>query len=155
MYYQVVAKPSTPSGSWDYYPYWAPIRDKDAAMRLATYAAQAGCEAAVLRSVTLEMLQFLARGVVDRQDAHLLPALRYMPNIPSARDSSAADPNGQRLNMVIGPGGSIIHQSESLQSLADPQGKVQLRRWMALRQLQLDGRLGGPLDGAPDGEPLR
>ncbi|MGZ3677660.1 MAG: hypothetical protein ACXWQR_03720 [Ktedonobacterales bacterium] len=68
-----------PAGAWDYYPYWSPVRDKHAATRLATYAAQSGYEAAILQSVSAEMLQNIARNVVEQQDTRHLPQSRYLP----------------------------------------------------------------------------
>lgn len=176
MHYQVVARTCIPSGPWEYYPYWAPVRDRDAAMRLASYAAKTGYEAAILQSVTVEMLQQIAHGVVERQDTHLLPALRYLPGTRVATASrhrehgvetafhlsDALDPygdgpdkaalDGRRLNLEMGPGGDILlcadwqHQPISL-----PRRMDVLRVWMNLRQRLLGGQLGGPTDGAHDG----
>ena len=61
MHYQVVARSSESTGVWNYYPYWAPVREKDAAERLAGYAAQSGFEAAILQGVTSEILQSMSQ----------------------------------------------------------------------------------------------
>ena len=89
MHYQVVARPHEQDEAWDYYPYWAPVRDREAAIRLANYAAQDGYEAAILQSVTIEMLRKISHGVVDRQDHELLPALRFLPGAAIATASPA------------------------------------------------------------------
>lgn len=172
MHYQVVARPCKPAAAWDYYPYWAPLRDKDAATRLATYAAQTGCEAAILQSVTAEMLQHIARGVVDRQDTQLLPALRYLPGAQVAtasgrrkhsvetvfQTSEGLDPyregpaklelDGRRLNIEMGRGGDVTQQSGWRQHIAIPCRMDLLHNWMDLRRRLLQGQLGGSLDGA-------
>lgn len=175
MHYQVVAKPLTPEGAWEYYPYWAPVRDKDAARRLASYAAQSGCEAAVLQSVTAEMLQHIARGVVDRQDAQLLPALRYRPGARVATASShrthsveagfqiseeldpyvdspdKAELDRQRLDIEMGRGGDATQQPGWRSYISIPCRMDLLRSWMGLRRRLLQGQVGGSLDGAPNG----
>src|SRR5690349_10470510 len=136
MHYQVVAKSGEPSGAWDYYPYWAPVREKSAAERLASYAAQSGYEAAILQSVTPQMLEYVAVRVVERQDTDLLPSLRYLPGAPAARangngrqqravetafrPSPVLDPYAEgadkteldvrRLDAELGPGGDILQQ---------------------------------------------
>jgi len=178
MHYQVVARSSTPLGAWEYYPYWAPVRDKDAATRLATYAAQTGYEAAILQSVTAEMLQHIARGVVDRQDTHLLPALRYLPGARVAtasghrehgveteyRSYEGLDPylegpdkaelDGRRLNIEMGPGGDVIHRAGGQrQHISLPRRMDVLRTWLSLRRRLLGGRIGGPTDGIEDDAP--
>lgn len=172
MHYQVVARTCIPSGAWEYYPYWAPVRDKDAATRLACYAAQTGHEAAILQSVTAEMLQLIARGVVDRQDAHLLPALRYLPGARVAtasgrrehgvetklHSSEKLDPymegpdkaelDGRRLNLEMGPGGDVVTGTGwQPQHTTLPRQMNVLRTWMTLRRRLLQRQLGGPMDG--------
>ena len=176
MHYQVVARTCIPSGEWDYYPYWAPVRDKDAAMRLASYAAQTGHEAAILQSVTAEMLQHIARGVVERQDSHMLPALRYLPGArvatafghrehgvetelhvsdwidPYVEGPDKAELDGRRLNLEMGPGGDAVSCAGwQQQSISLPRRMDVLRTWMGLRRRLLQGQLGGPMDGASDG----
>ena len=64
MYYQVVARALTPPAGWEYYPYWAPGNDLEAAERLAHYAAQSGYEAAILQAEQMEKLEEVARGVI-------------------------------------------------------------------------------------------
>jgi hypothetical protein len=171
MHYQVVARANTPAGAWDYYPYWAPVRDKDAATRLASYAAQTGCEAAILQSVTAEMLQHIAHGVVERQDAQLLPALRYLPGAQVATASGhrrhrveteiqatgEPDPyvdglykielDGRRLTIEMGCGGDVTQQPGWHSNISIPCRMDLLRTWMGLRRRLLHGQLGGPLDG--------
>ncbi len=176
MHYQVVARTCTPSGEWDYYPYWAPVREKDAARRLASHAAQTGHEAAILHSVTAEMLWQIARGVVDRQDTHLLPALRFLPDQPvtaapgrpehgvrlefyqsAALDAYRNDPDsagldGCRLRIELGPGGDVIQRPEwRPQHISLPRRMDVLRYWLDLRQRLLHGQIGGPTDGASAG----
>ena len=79
VHYQVVARPATAGAVWDYYPYWAPSRDRDDTERLAYFAAQTGYEAVILECVTAERLESVARAVVERQETSFLPALRYLP----------------------------------------------------------------------------
>lgn len=171
MHYQVVARPCLPAGTWDYYPYWSPVHDKAAAARLAAYAARTGCEAAILQSVTAEMLQHIARGVVDRQDADLLPAIRYLPAAQVAAASAhqkhgvGADTqhswlepdeagqhkiqlDGRRLNIEMGPGGDVTQQPGWRPQISIPCRMDLLRSWMNMRRRLLDGLLGGSLDGA-------
>jgi hypothetical protein len=170
MQYQVVARPCIPAGTWDYYPYWAPMRDKAAATRLATYAARTGCEAVILQSVTVEMLQHIACGVVERQDAQLLPAIRYLPAVqvaaaqgqPQHRASAASqrewlEPfeagshtiqlDGRRLNIEMGPGGDVTQRPEWRSHISIPCRTDLLHRWMSMRRRLLRGLIGGPLDG--------
>lgn len=175
MYYQVVAISSTSSTEWEYYPYWAPLREKSAAQRLASYAAQSGYEAAILQSVTPEMLMTLARGVVERQDTRLLPSLRYVagslmattgnrreysvetafyhteeldPYIEGS-DKSALD--ARRLSLELGQGGDVVASDEwRPQRISFPLRMDVLRSWLSLRQRLLDGQVGGLLDGAAD-----
>lgn len=165
-------------GAWEYYPYWAPVRDKDAATRLATYAAQTGYEAAILQSVTAEMLQIIARGVVERQDAHLLPALRYLPGArvatasghrehgvetgfhvnegldPYLEGPDKAEFDSRRLNIEMGPGGDVIHRAGGRhQHISLPRRMDVLQTWLSLRRRLLSGQAGGPKDGAEDDTP--
>lgn len=175
MHYQVVARSCVPAGAWDYYPYWAPVRDKDAATRLASYAAQSGYEAAILQSVTAEMLRNIARAVVERQDTHMLPALRYVPGAPLAAASGRrehgvdlefqphawldphvdgpdkAELDRRRLHLETGPGGDVIHSAAwNPQHFAIPRRMDVLRSWMSLRRRLLHGQIGGATDGAAD-----
>ncbi len=175
MHYQVVARSCVPAGAWDYYPYWAPVRDRDAATRLATYAAQSGYEAAILQSVTSDMLQSIASSVVDRQDARLLPQLRYLPGTRVAASSGwreqsvdadvqrlgagnrhLDEPNkvaldARRLNLEHGPGGDVTLRPEwRPQQISFPLRMDVLRNWMHLRQRLLQGQVGTALDGVPD-----
>ncbi len=175
MHYQVVARSCVPTGAWDYYPYWAPVRDRNAATRLATYAAQSGYEAAILQSVTSDMLQDIASSVVDRQDARLLPQLRYLPGTRVAaasgwREQSLGaeiqrldagnlyldEPNkavldARRLNFEQGPGGDVTLRPEwQPQQISFPLRMDVLRTWMHLRQRLLQGQVGTALDGGPD-----
>ncbi len=175
MHYQVVARSCAPTGAWDYYPYWAPVRDKDAATRLATYAAQSGYEAAILQSVTADMLQDIGRSVVDRQDARLLPQLRYLPGTRVAAASGWREqsvdtevhrleagnlhidgPNkavldARRLHVEQGPGGDVtLRPGWQQQQISFPLRMDVLRTWMHLRQRLLQGQVGTVLDGGPD-----
>lgn len=176
MHYQVVARSYEPEGAWEYYPYWAPVRDKEAAMRLANYAAQDGYEAAILQSVTVEMLQNIARGVVDRQDVQLLPALRYLPGAqvatafghrthsvqaefqiseeidPYADSSVKAELDDRRLTIEMGLGGDVTLEADWRARIEFPCRMDLLRSWMSLRQRLLQGQVGGSLDGAAAGE---
>lgn len=174
MHYQVVTRPCTSAGAWDYYPYWSPVRDRDAATRLAAFAAQSGNEAAILQSVTAEMLRQIARGVVDRQDADLLPAIRYLP---AAQVAAAwghqqhgvgtdaqhawlapyeAGPNkiqldGRRLNIEMGSGGDVTQRPDWRSHLSIPCRMDLLRSWMSMRRRLLGGLIGGPRDGESRG----
>lgn len=173
MHYQVVARSCVPAGAWDYYPYWAPVRDKGAATRLATYAAQSGYEAAILQSVTVDMLQNIARSVVEQQDTRLLPSARYLPGtrVPTAsgwREQNLSaevqplegghphleQPNktvldARRLNLEHGPGGDVTLRSGwQHQQIAFPRRMDVLRAWMQLRERLLQGQVGNALDGA-------
>lgn len=171
MHYQVVARPLRPDGAWEYYPYWTPVRDRDAATRLANYAAQAGYEAAILQSVTVEMLQHIAHGVVGLQDAQLLPALRYLPGASLATASrhrahslgreiqtfegldpyvdgpDKAELDRRRLTIELGPGGDVTQQTGWRQLISIPCRMDLLRSWMSMRQRLLGGLIGGPRDG--------
>ena len=173
MHYQVVTRLCTSAGAWDYYPYWSPVRDKAAATLLAAYAAQSGREAAILQSVTAEMLQQIARGVVDRQDADLLPAIRYLPAAWAATATGhqkhgvggtdaqhewlapyEAGPNkiqldGRRLNIEMGPGGDVTQLPEWRPHISIPCRMDLLHSWMSMRRRLLRGLIGGPQDGEP------
>lgn len=175
MHYQVVARPRAPEGAWEYYPYWAPVRDRNAATRLANYAAQAGYEAAILQSVTAEMLWRIAHGVVGQQDARLLPALRYLPGEvvatasryqvrsvetgfqifegldPYVDSPDKADLDRRRLAIELGTGGDVTQQAGWKPYISIPCRMDLLRSWMGLRRRLLRGLLGGSLDGALDG----
>lgn len=175
MHYQVVARSCAPSGTWDYYPYWAPVRDKDAATRLATYAAQTGYEAAILQGVTADKLQSIARSVVEHQDTQLVPQLRYLPSASVAtafawrrqnvdtevhgleeENRYLAEPNkavldARRLSLEHGPGGDVTLRSGwQPQQISFPRQMDVLRAWMHLRRRLLQGQVGDALDGAPD-----
>lgn len=173
MHYQVVARPSTPAGRWDYYPYWAPVRDKYAATRLASYAAQTGHEAAILQSVTAEMLQTIAHAMVDRQDTNLLPALRYLPGArvatasgrrehgvemqlqltegldPYVEGPDKAELDRRRLTLEMGSGGDVLQGSGWQPGhIALPRRMDVLRSWIGLRRRLLQGQIGNAMDGA-------
>lgn len=177
MRYQVVAKPCVPSARWEYYPYWAPVRDKAAAERLASYAAQSGYEAAILHSVTAEMLEQIARRVVERQDTHLLPALRYMPGTrvaattgrqehavetalhltetldPYAEGPDKAALDSRRLTLEMGPGGDVITTGTGLsRRLSFPQRMDIISSWLDLRKRAVAGEIGGAMDGTANDE---
>lgn len=180
MHYQVIARSCVPSGTWDYYPYWAPGRDKEAATRLANYAAQTGYEATILQSITVEMLQHIARNIVEHQDTSLLPSVRYLPGAgvatasawrrqnvdtevqPLEEDSRrVAEPNfagpnkvvldARRLSLEQGPGGDVtLRAGWQPQQVSFPRQMDVLRAWMHLRRRLLQGQVGNALDGAPD-----
>lgn len=177
MHYQVVAKPCVPSARWEYYPYWAPVRDKAAAERLATYAAQSGYEAAILQSVTAEMLEQIALRIVERQDTDLLPALRYMPSTrvaatagrqehtvetalhpadtldPYAEGPDKGQLDARRLAIEMGPGGDVTAGDVGLvRRLSFPQRMDVLSSWLDLRKRAVAGEMGGAMDGTPDDE---
>ena len=177
MHYQVVAKSGESSGTWDYYPYWAPVREKSAAERLASYAAQSGYEAAILQSVTPQMLEYVAVRVVERQDTDLLPALRYLPGATAARmsgrqqravetafrPSPVLDPytegadkaelDARRLNAELGPGGDILRQRTTLRRyLSLPLRMDIISAWLRLREQVIIGAVGGDNDGVADGD---
>lgn len=177
MHYQVVAKSGEPSSSWDYYPYWAPVREKSAAERLASYAAQSGYEAAILQSVTPQMLEYVAVRVVERQDTALLPSLRYLPGAPAARmsgrqqravetafrPSPVLDPytegvdkvelDARRLDAELGPGGDILRQRTTIRRYPSlPLRMDIISAWLRLREKVLIGVIGGDSDGLADGD---
>ena len=172
MHYQVVAKSGEPSGAWDYYPYWAPVREKSAAERLASYAAQSGYEAAILQSVTPQMLEYVAVRVVERQDTDLLPSLRYLPGAPAARmsgrqqravetafrPSPVLDPytegvdkvelDARRLDAELGPGGDILRQRTTIRRYPSlPLRMDIISAWLRLREKVITGAVGGESDG--------
>lgn len=176
MQYQVVARRCLPTaGRWDYYPYLAPGRDKAAAERLARYAAQNGYEAAVLQSVTMEMVVNMARAAVERQDEHVLPALRYKPGtkVGTAGQRSqhevelrlsapvALDLDGGELDTVeldarrsvieLGPGGDVeMGGRRRGQALSFPLRMDVVRAWLRIRERVVVGQVGGPTDGTGD-----
>jgi hypothetical protein len=178
MHYQVVARLHMPAGAWEYYPYWSPVRDKHAATRLATYAAQSGYEVAILQSVTADMLQHIARNVVEQQDTRLLPPSRYLPG---ARIATASGWREQGVNMEVqrleggrrdveelnlegpnkvvldalrlgleeGPGGDVtLRAGWQPQQISFPRRMDVLRAWMRLRRQLLQGQIGNVLGGA-------
>lgn len=175
MHYQVVAKSGETAGRWEYYPYWAPVQEKNAAERLASYAAQSGCEAAILQSVTLQMLAEISCRVVERQETDMLPSLRYSPGTPAGRASGrpgravetsfhpspALDPyaegvekaelDARRLDTELGPGGDVLQQrtpSKRNQSL--PLRMDIISAWLRLRERLIAGMVGGLSDGSAD-----
>lgn len=177
MHYQVVARSVASSGNWEYYPYWAPVREKGAAERLAGYAAQSGYEAAILQSVRLEMLENLASRVVERQETELLPSLRYLPGGSPAgrasgkrkravemtfRPSPALDPyvegtdkaelDVRRLNAELGAGGDILAQGSVRPYLSLPLRMDIISAWLHLRERVMSGTVGGASDGAAEDE---
>ena len=179
MHYQVVAKSGELSGAWDYYPYWAPVREKSAAERLASYAAQSGYEAAILQSVTPQMLEYVAVRVVERQDTDLLPSLRYLPGTPVARangrqqravettfrPSPVLDPytegadkaelDARRLDAELGSGGDILQQRATTRRFPSlPLRMDIISAWLRLREKVIIGAVGGESDGdgLADGE---
>ncbi|HKT38188.1 MAG TPA: hypothetical protein VJR48_07430 [Ktedonobacterales bacterium] len=182
MHYQVVAKSDETAGAWDYYPYWAPVREKSAAERLASYAAQSGYEAAILQSVTPQMLEYVAIRVVERQDIDLLPSLRYLPGAPAARangngrqqravetafrPSPVLDPyaesadktelDARRLDAELGPGGDILQQRATTRRHPTlPLRMDIISAWLRLREKVTTGALGGAYDGLVGGESAR
>jgi hypothetical protein len=181
VHYQVVAKRfrfrdgSTATG-WEYYPYWAPGRDRKAAERLAGYAAQCGHEAAILENHTVESLELLARKIVDLHDDQLVPALRYVPGtrvalaggrgehsvdvrfaVSPALDPYAEGPNKseldrRRLELELGPGGDVLAGSHGRhRPLALPRRMDELSAWVRLYQRAVLRQVGGSTDGAPAG----
>lgn len=173
MQYQVVARSRLPStGGWDYFPYLAPCRDKLSAERLARYAARSGYEAAILQSVTMEMLTHIACAVVERQDEFLLPKLRYMPGAVEAQtdthehykgdselhflahvDPYAEGPDkavldARRWAMEQGHGGDVLGVQRG--SLTFPLRMDVLGAWLRLRERVIMGQFGGDADGRGD-----
>lgn len=175
MQYQVVARSRLPSGGgWEYFPYLAPCRDKATAERLARYAAQRGYEAAILQSVTVEMLAHIARAVVEQQDELLLPGLRYMPGAaeekivtqgqykgdggsrllapldpsldPYAEGADKAVLDARRTLIERGPGGDVLGAQHD--SLSFPLRMDVLGAWLRLRERVISGQVGGDADGA-------
>lgn len=176
MHYQVVAKPRVSPEQWEYYPHWSPCQDKAAAERLAYYAAQSGYEAAILHSVAVEMLELIARKVVERQDSTLLPALRYLPGTKVAtasgrneyevntsfRLSPSLDPYAEgperaeldrlRFALEVGPGGDVtVGETWRFQHVSFPTRIDVLSAWVRLRGRVEGGLAGGSRDGAGDG----
>jgi hypothetical protein len=168
MHYQVVTRSAEPSGGWGYYPYWAPVREKAAAERLAGYAAQSGYEAAILQSVTPELLEDLARRVVERQETELLPSLRYLPASRASgrlqrtvemtfRPSPALDPyvegtdkaalDARRLSVELGAGGDILAHGPAQPDPFLPLRMDVISTWLRLRERVISGEVGGLGDG--------
>lgn len=170
MQYQVVARSGpTSAGNWDYFPYLAPCRDKATAERLARYAAHSGYEAAILQSVTIEMLMHIARAVVEQQDELMLPKLRYMPGAavgwavaqrerkvesgfhvqstsnPPVEGSDKAVLDARRSSIENGPGGDVADAQPDL--LSFPLRMDVLRAWLRLRERMIAGQIGGDADG--------
>jgi hypothetical protein len=146
MQYQVVARRYMSAGEWEYYPYWAPVREKDAAQRLAGYAAHAGYEAAILQGVTAEQLRLVAYAIVVQNDTRSLPAVRFLPEGQASTtpsrvmefanlwESSSAMLDAQRIRLEMGPGGDVTQRGDW-----QPQGDFTppadiLAAWMILRQ---------------------
>lgn len=175
MHYQVVANRQASPEQWEYYPYWAPVRDKATAERLAHYAAHMGYEAAILHSVSVEMLEQIARKVIEQHDSHLLPALRYLPetavasaggrrehdvetlfHTPPRREPPhtmllATDLERRRHALEMGPGGDVtIGGSWRPQDVSFPLRMDVLSAWLRLRARVEEGVTGGPEDGADD-----
>lgn len=175
MQYQVVARSRLPSaGDWEYFPYLAPCRDKATAERLARYAAHSGYEAAILQSVSMEMLAHIARAVVEHHDDLLLPKLRYMPGaaaetmVTHGQDYGASEPrlhapvdpyaegpdksvlDARRSAIEQGPGGDVL--SAQPVSLSFPLRMDVLGAWLRLRECVIMGQLGGDADGQGDAD---
>lgn len=174
MHYQVVARSGEPLGNWEYYPYWAPVREREAAERLAGYAAQSGCEAAILQSVTSEMLEILGCRVVERQEIELLPALRYLPGLPAGQasgrrqraiemtfqpsptldpyveGSDKAELDARRLKRELGPGGDILARGFVQRDASLPLRMDIVSAWLRLRERVIAGEVGGVCDGAAE-----
>jgi hypothetical protein len=176
MHYQVVARSVESSGNWEYYPYWAPVREKGAAERLAGYAAQSGYEAAILQSVALGMLEDLASRIVERQETELLPSLRYLPGSPAGRASGRqkrpiemtfspppvldpyvegtdkAELDVRRLNVELGAGGDVLAYGNVQPYLSLPLRMDIISAWLHLRERVMSGGVGGVGDGAAEDE---
>src|SRR5260221_8294353 len=172
VHYQVVARPDTADACWDYYPYWAPTRDREDAERLAYFAAQTGHEAVILECVTVERLEAAARAVVERQDTSFLPALRYLPaaerwlaserpqrevTAPGRPEPTMehyadgvceAEADERRLTLERGPGGDVTRETPARgQRLSFPQRMDVVSAWLRLRARALRGEVGGAGDG--------
>jgi hypothetical protein len=172
MHYQVVARRRTAGAGWEYYPYWSPVHDGEAAERLAHYAVRGGYEAAIVQGATIELLEQLARRVVECQDSQALPALRYLPGARTAYASGRqeylvetaltpslalnpytggperAELDRRRLSLEMGPGGDITRAAEwrpQPVSLSVPIGV--LRVWIRLHNTVQGGEIGGAHDG--------
>ncbi|HEY7832105.1 MAG TPA: hypothetical protein VIG30_00955 [Ktedonobacterales bacterium] len=178
MHYQVVARSAAAdvdgiSTNWEYYPYWAPGRDRAAAERLAVYAAQNGREAAILQGRSVELLETIARQIVERQEVQRMPALRYLPGAAVARTDGwiehevetilslspdldlydegpvKCELDQRRLELELGDGGDITRGSgQRFASVHIPQRMDLLSAWLRLRERIENGQLGGSEDGA-------
>jgi hypothetical protein len=176
VYYQVVSRPATPGASWNYYPSWTPIREREVAERLANFATRRGHEAVILEHATLERLGEVARAVVERQEMRHLPAPRFLPAaetlfsqdqleqdiatsllwdcetgavVDALDDLSASQADQRRLALEDGPGGDITTTGVSLGGyLAFPTRKDVLRVWLRLWARVAAREIGGPDDGA-------
>jgi hypothetical protein len=153
------------------------VHERSAAERLAAYAAQCGFEAAILQSPTSEILLSIAQAVVDRQDTHWLPTLRYLPADYGARaatriegeakaapqatelraayqQDAAPDQtllDARRLALELGPGGDVgAGEGLRTRDLSFPHRMDVLRVWLRLHQAVQSGRIGGNEDGAPE-----
>jgi hypothetical protein len=171
MYYQVVARSGERSVRWEYYPYWAPVRERDAAERLAGYAAQSGYEAAILQGMTLKVLKDLAYRVVEQQETEHLPSLRYLPGSrveqangrkkravetlfrssskPDlyAEDNGKAELDERRLKAELGPGGDILARGTIQPHAPLPLRMDVVSAWLRLRERVVCGKVGGIYDG--------
>jgi hypothetical protein len=178
VYYQVVSRPATPGASWNYYPSWTPIHEREVAERMARSATLRGHEAVILEQVTVDRLGAVARSVVERQETRHLPATRYLPTAetllsPDAQDRvdqeivaslfgerewsvvdapeepSASEADQARLALEEGPGGDVTARMKGLNGqLAFPTRKDVLRTWLSLWARAAAGEVGGPDDGA-------
>lgn len=172
MHYQVVARSCVSSGTWSYYPCWAPGRDESTAERLALHASQHGYEAAIIHSVTLEMLEAIASRVVERQDTQLLPATRFLPR-PDGSGTSELHVSGmeatlltfgvtdaqtgeharsaldkRRLELELGSGGDVTKAGSWRPGRPMlPHRMDVISAWLGMRARMLQGRVGGPADG--------
>jgi hypothetical protein len=176
VYFQVVSRPATPGASWNYYPSWTPLHEREVAERLARSATLRGHEAVILEQVTVERLGEVARSVVERQESRHLPALRYLPTAetllsPDAQDRvdqeieaslvgerewtiadaltelGVSEADQARFALEDGPGGDVTATGFG-RGLAFPTRKDVLRVWLDLWARAAAGEIGGPDDGA-------